>query len=174
MQLLESLLQNSRSWRQLDALPKVALVGPPSVGKSTLFNALLGRQRAVTHEAPGTTRDVLTETWALPNPQGRTIEVTLLDVAGLVTDTGKLPLQMGQEYAGVEAQAQLAARNALEQADIWIVMHTGGQAGSTRLAGVDETLRPAGSIIHVLAQCDRWTQPHTPTGCPSARCAGMD
>ena len=42
-----------------DGVPRVALVGRPNVGKSTLFNRLVGEERSVVHDMPGTTRDAV-------------------------------------------------------------------------------------------------------------------
>ena len=89
---LEQLQRRSRSWGEVEALPRVVLLGPPSAGKSTLFNALLGRPRAVVDAAPGTTRDVLEEPLRLADDgrgadtdgQGDVVaEVLLCDLAGV-------------------------------------------------------------------------------------------
>ncbi|MGR3290370.1 MAG: tRNA uridine-5-carboxymethylaminomethyl(34) synthesis GTPase MnmE [Paracoccaceae bacterium] len=61
---------------------EVAIVGPPNVGKSTLLNALAGREAAITSEVAGTTRDVIEVRMDL-----RGLPVTILDTAGLRNST---------------------------------------------------------------------------------------
>ncbi|MCC5787163.1 MAG: 50S ribosome-binding GTPase [Phycisphaerales bacterium] len=88
--------------------PKVALVGAPSAGKSTLFNALLGRRRAVTHEDPGTTRDVLAEPLPLDESDPDAPRILLLDLPGLDADPDSPSARA----------AQASARAALDDADL--------------------------------------------------------
>jgi len=57
---------------------KVVILGPPNVGKSTLFNKLLGYERAIVAEEPGTTRDYLEEPFSMGG-----IRLALVDTAGL-------------------------------------------------------------------------------------------
>jgi tRNA modification GTPase len=61
----------------LNRPPVVRLVGPPNAGKSTLFNALLGTERALVSPTAGTTRDPVHATWSL-----RGVPVVLEDTAG--------------------------------------------------------------------------------------------
>jgi tRNA modification GTPase len=80
----------------------VVIAGAPNVGKSSLFNALLGRRRAIVTDIPGTTRDALE---ALTEADGW--PVRLVDTAGL-RDTGELVERMGIEVS----------REYLERADV--------------------------------------------------------
>ncbi|NDD92608.1 GTP-binding protein, partial [bacterium] len=63
-------------------MPRILIMGRPNVGKSTLFNRLLGRKRALVHDEPGVTRDRIEETaqWFW---KGKPIAVRLIDTGGL-------------------------------------------------------------------------------------------
>jgi tRNA modification GTPase len=62
---LESLLQTAQYGVHLTSPFRVVVVGPVNVGKSSLTNALVGYSRAIVHDAPGTTRDILTAVTAI-------------------------------------------------------------------------------------------------------------
>ena len=129
---LDDLLLHSRSWGSLEALPRIVLVGPPSAGKSTLFNALLGRERAVISETPGTTRDLLAEPMAMKNQQGEMVEVMLIDIAGLDDPRSVLDHQM-----------QDAAKIAIASADLILLIadDANGFVSNTSLPQSTPTLR---------------------------------
>jgi len=116
---LSELMSRCRSWAELSRMPRAVLVGPPSCGKSTLFNALLGRDRAVVDRTPGTTRDVLREPMSLRGREGQTLDVMLIDLAGL-----------DDPVTALDEQIQAAARDAIDSADLRIVVDDGrGGAG---------------------------------------------
>lgn len=71
-------LRRFEAGRRARSKPRVVLAGPPNAGKSALFNALIGRPRALVAEVPGTTRDFVEATWAIDR-----YECTLVDTAGL-------------------------------------------------------------------------------------------
>src|SRR5213595_3139340 len=97
-------------------LKRVVIIGRPNVGKSTLFNRLAGRRRALTHDMPGMTRDRLSDVVELDD--GRRYELT--DTGGL--EYGDSPMSA---YAG-EIRAQ--AKRALGSADL-ILFVVDGAAG---------------------------------------------
>jgi tRNA modification GTPase len=82
----------------------VAIVGPPNAGKSSLLNALLGTDRAIVSELPGTTRDTIEETLLIED-----VPVRLVDTAGIRAHADRL------EASGIERteRALAAARIAL-------------------------------------------------------------
>lgn len=77
--LVASSLHNARRFDNASA-PRIIITGRPNVGKSLLFNRLIGHDRAIVSPEPGTTRDYLTAPWALRYPD---ITVELCDSAGL-------------------------------------------------------------------------------------------
>ena len=91
------------------SIPRVALVGRPNVGKSTLFNRLVGDERSITHDAPGTTRDAVDT--IVETPEGT---VCFIDTAGM---RRKSRTERGTEYFSV-----LRALDALDRADIALLV----------------------------------------------------
>ncbi len=75
---MAALLAGARRGRLVREGLQIAIVGSPNVGKSSLFNALVGAERAIVTAIPGTTRDLVSETIDLEG-----LRVTLVDTAGL-------------------------------------------------------------------------------------------
>jgi tRNA modification GTPase len=91
---------------------RVALVGRPNVGKSSLFNSLMGHERAIVTGIPGTTRDTLTESIGLDG-----IPVLLTDTAGIRSSSDEI------ESIGVER-----ARREAADADLLVVVIDGAES----------------------------------------------
>jgi GTP-binding protein len=104
---------------------KLALVGRPNVGKSSLLNALIGKQKAVVSSIPGTTRDVASEIIKYHNR-----EIELLDTAGV--------RRRGRIEPGVEKFSALRTLSAINEADVVVLVmdaEEGQVAGDLNLAG---------------------------------------
>ena len=94
----ERLLADGRRGRLIREGLQVVIVGAPNVGKSSLFNALVGAPRAIVTDVPGTTRDLVTEVVDIAG-----LRVTLVDTAGLHETDDPV------EVLGVERSRQSAA-----------------------------------------------------------------
>lgn len=105
---ITQLLDRAVPAEKLAATPSVVLAGPPNAGKSTLFNTLLGRRRAVVSDLAGTTRDVLTETLHLDPFNPFSPEIALSDVAGIDPHS----------TAGLNPAMQQSGLHALRSADL--------------------------------------------------------
>jgi tRNA modification GTPase len=99
---IEEHLDRSVGLESLQALPWVVLEGEPNAGKSTLFNTLLGRERAVVSSVRGTTRDVIAEPLRLGGVMDA--EVLLVDLAG--TDAVSSPIDEAMQRLAQEARAR--------------------------------------------------------------------
>ena len=117
---IDALIEEGRGGRPLREGVYVALAGRPNVGKSSLLNALLGTDRAIVTDLPGTTRDTLDEETAFFG-----VPVRLVDTAG-IRESGDLVEKIGIDRA----------RAALDRADVVAVLLD----GTTPLTQEDERL----------------------------------
>lgn len=85
---------------------RIALVGRPNVGKSTLMNCLLGENRSITSDISGTTRDIITSEIILSG-----VPVTLIDTAGIIETNNP-----------IEREGVLRASEEIKKADLVISM----------------------------------------------------
>ena len=127
-----------------DALPlmrrllepaEVVIAGPPNVGKSTLSNALVGRNVAVVSDKPGTTRD-----WVCTLTDADGVPIRLTDTAGLWS-----------EAEGIDAEAVRRAWTRIESADL-VICVTAGDGGE--YANLVAHLRALPDVINVASKCD--------------------
>ena len=92
-----------------DGALRVAIVGRPNVGKSTLFNQLIGEERSVVHDTPGTTRDAIDT--LVSTDVGL---IRFIDTAGM--------RRRAKTEAGLETYAVLRSLDALDRSDIAILV----------------------------------------------------
>src|SRR3546814_4176569 len=72
-----------------DAVLKLAIVGRPNAGKSTLINRILGEDRLITGPEAGITRDSIAIDWEWTDPEGKVRDVRLIATAGLRKRIGR-------------------------------------------------------------------------------------
>ena len=124
---------------------RVAIIGRPNVGKSSLVNALLGRERVIVSEIPGTTRDSID---TVLNRGDRTF--VLVDTAGL--------RRKRKHRQGIEYYSELRALEAAERADVALVLIDAAQGVVEQDLSVADVARKAGcATLVVLSKWDATT-----------------
>ncbi|RMF37998.1 MAG: ribosome biogenesis GTPase Der [Chloroflexi bacterium] len=121
---------------------KIAIVGRPNVGKSSLLNRLLGEERAIVSPIPGTTRDAIDT-----RLEWEGVPITLIDTAGI--------RRRGRIGRGVEKYSVLRALRAIRRADVALLLvdaTEGVTAQDTHIAGM--ILDEAVSVVVLVNKWD--------------------
>lgn len=123
------------------AKPIIAVVGRPNVGKSTLFNKLIGKRLSIVDDTPGVTRDRI-----YGDTEWRGKKVMLVDTGGIEPKTNDIIL------SGMRSQAQLA----IDTANVIIMvvdMQTGVTATDSEIASM--LLKSGKPIVLCVNKCDK-------------------
>jgi GTP-binding protein len=124
------------------ASPRVAIVGRPNTGKSTFVNRVLGEDRMIVSNTPGTTRDPIDTTISLDGQ-----ELVLVDTAGI--------RRRGSIEKGIERYSVLRSMKAIDSADVAIVMTDATEGYTAQDAHVvGYVLERAKGIVLVLNKWD--------------------
>ena len=124
-----------------EAGPRVAIVGRPNVGKSTLVNALIGEERVIAFDMPGTTRDAI----SIPfERNGR--HYTLIDTAGL--------RRRGKVFEAIEKFSVIKTLQAVEQSNVAVLMVDAADGISDQDAHIAGFVLEAGRAL--VVSVNKW------------------
>jgi len=132
-----AVLPESGAFGKEDQLPRIAIVGRPNVGKSTLLNHLLGEERVIVSEVPGTTRDPIDVDVEI---DGETYRI--VDTAGI-----RRKPQISED---ADFYAVLRAREALEEADVALLIVDAGEGVTHQDQRIASEIVAAGAGILIL------------------------
>jgi GTPase len=122
---------------KVSKVPGVAIVGRPNVGKSTLFNRLIGEERSVVHDMPGTTRDTIDTVVETENGQ-----IRFLDTAGM---RRKSRIDENTEYYSL-----VRALQAIDEADVAVLVIDATEGVTAQDQRLAERIDAAGSPVVIL------------------------
>ena len=133
-----------------EGLLRLAIVGRPNVGKSTLANRLLGEERMITGPEPGLTRDAIAARWTF---RGRSVE--LVDTAGI--------RRRSRVSERLEKMSVAGSLSAIRRAHVVVVMIEALQAFDHQdLAIVDRVEREGRGLVVAVNKWDRVGEPKSP------------
>jgi len=161
----EQILKSSQIAKLIMFGCKVAIIGPPNSGKSTLLNYLASRQKAIVTDIKGTTRD-----WVSATCQIEPLSVELIDTAGLSKGGSRTaPTSTATPRGTIEKAAQQKSVEILEQADLVLLVldnsQTTEQLDEYLLEKIADKLVPStssgqalseaeGRVLTVINKCD--------------------
>jgi GTP-binding protein len=119
------------------AVPSVVIVGRPNVGKSTLFNRLIGDERSVVHDLPGTTRDSIDT--LVSTPDG---DIRFVDTAGM--------RRRGKEAEGAEYYSLVRALQSLDRAQFALLVMDASEGITRQDQRLAERVDAAGGPVVLL------------------------
>lgn len=134
------LLPESKQDEQEPEIPSIALVGRPNVGKSSLFNRIVGEERAIVHHEPGTTRDSIDTVVELDQGTFR-----FVDTAGI---------RRRAKTTGVEIYSASRTRAAIERADLSILVVTADEGATSQDQRIAEQVSEAG--VAAIVALNKW------------------
>ena len=134
---VQKLLKTYNTCRIMTSGALVVLCGPTNSGKSTLFNLLVGSDRAIVNQEPGTTRDLLDAMIIIDG-----VPITLVDTAGL-----------RETVDGVESEGIRKAKDYINKADLICVIKDITQ-GSTPLEVIDNILLDKNKVVNIYNKTD--------------------
>jgi GTP-binding protein len=142
--LLDEIVQAFPSMQEDEEIEAVhiSIVGRPNVGKSSLLNRLLGEERVIVSEQPGTTRDAIDTSIIVDGEQ-----VILIDTAGL--------RRRSRVEAGLEQYSAIRALRAIDRSDVALLLIEGPEGPTTQDAHIAEYVIEQGcSLVLVVNKWD--------------------
>jgi len=131
LESIEKLINEHRFYTPLHNGIRVAIVGAPNAGKSTLLNLLLGQERAIVSEVPGTTRDFISEVYLLGS-----YTLKLIDTAGIHA-----------AFDGIERIGIQKTYEQIQQADITLWVVDGHASSLEILKSISSNLDPEKTLV---------------------------
>jgi GTP-binding protein len=127
------------------APPRIALIGRPNAGKSSLLNRLIGEQRVLVDERPGTTRDAID---ALVERDGKTY--VFIDTAGI-----RRKAKVAREASAVESMSVMSSIRSMERAHVVVMLCDAAEGVAEQDAKILGLAEERGrAMVVVLSKCD--------------------